>query len=324
MSDNEVKNTAMDPREFRHALGQFATGVTIVTAEEGDGGYVGTTASSFNSVSMDPPLILWSIDKKARSLPAYQQAQHFCVNVLAADQVSLSNHFARPQDDKFDGLEFQTGIGGAPMFKGCAARFQCETAHIYEGGDHLIIVGKVLDFDVTGRDALLFHRGKYVVSEYHPFSGASTTAAETDDTCFTDDYLHYLVGRSFSQLMAKLNLMLPRERFSDTEFRVLTLLSGREGCTIAELCTMTLLGKLQVLYGLQQLQRKGLIGDNDLSLEYSRVILTEKGQIRLDSLLTAARSNEADVLGTFNVAEAKTFKQYLRRIINWTAEDQHS
>ena len=157
-----------DPREFRTALGQFATGVTIVTAPDGEGFYVGTTASSFNSVSVDPPLILWSIDKGARSRPAYEQAEYFVVNILAADQVTLSNHFARQQEDKFTAVDFELNERGVPVLQGCSAYFHCKTRYLYEGGDHTIIVGEVLQYDNKQRDGLLFHRGRYSISNAHP------------------------------------------------------------------------------------------------------------------------------------------------------------
>ena len=113
----------IDSKQFRNALGRFATGVTVVTACGVEDGFVGTTASSFNSVSMDPPLILWSIDKGARSLPAYQNAEHFVVNVLAADQVSMSNHFARQQEDKFVDINYELNERGVPVLPGCSAVF---------------------------------------------------------------------------------------------------------------------------------------------------------------------------------------------------------
>ncbi len=160
-------NPALDAREFRNALGSFATGVTIITTKD-ENGYVGTTASSFNTVSMDPPLILWSIDKRARALPAYEQGGHFCVNVLADDQMELSNRFARQQDDKFSGVDYKVNQHDIPMLEGCSTRFQCKTKYLYEGGDHMIIVGEVLDFDTSERDGLLFHNGRYAVSESHP------------------------------------------------------------------------------------------------------------------------------------------------------------
>ncbi len=110
-----------DTRAFRRALGNFATGVTVVTAATANGRKVGVTANSFNSVSLDPPLVLWSIDKRSNSHEVFEEASHFAVNVLAADQIDLSNNFARPKDDRFAEIEYQPGEGGSPVFADCAA-----------------------------------------------------------------------------------------------------------------------------------------------------------------------------------------------------------
>ncbi|WNC72224.1 flavin reductase family protein [Thalassotalea psychrophila] len=151
----------IDPIQFRNALGKFPTGVTIVTTKFGDE-LIGMTISSFNSVSLDPPLILWSIDKGARSLPAFKEANHFAVHVLSEEQQDLSNLFARQGADKFANVELETGIADVPMLSEYCARFQCQVEHQYEGGDHVIIVGRVLDFDAhDGKDPLVFHSGRY-------------------------------------------------------------------------------------------------------------------------------------------------------------------
>ena len=118
--------TGFDARAFRRGLGNFATGVTIVTARGPGGEQVGVTANSFNSVSLDPPLVLWSIDKRSSSHAVFEAASHFAVNILAADQIELSNHFARPQAEKFTGVACESGVGSAPLLPDCAARFQCE------------------------------------------------------------------------------------------------------------------------------------------------------------------------------------------------------
>ena len=110
-----ANGSELDPRAFRRALGNFATGVTIITACGPDGTNVGVTASSFNSLSIDPPLILWSSIKEARSCAIFEAATHFAVNILAADQMDMSNHFARQQEDKFAGVDWKAGIGGAPI-----------------------------------------------------------------------------------------------------------------------------------------------------------------------------------------------------------------
>lgn len=150
-----------DIQGFRKALGSFPTGVTIVTTCGPDGERIGVTCNSFNSVSLDPPLVLWSLAKKAFSRPAFEAAQHWAVNLLSSDQEELSNQFARAGKDKFVGVECETGVGGIPLFKACCARFQCAAQHIYEGGDHLIFVGRVLKFDQSDRLPLVFHSGQY-------------------------------------------------------------------------------------------------------------------------------------------------------------------
>lgn len=153
--------TPFDSRAFRRALGNFATGVTVITASDAAGRKVGVTANSFNSVSLDPPLVLWSIDKRSRSHAVFEAAGHFAVNVLAVDQVELSNTFARPGDDRFAGIEHESGEGGAPLLPGCSARFRCEKFQQIDGGDHWILIGRVLAFDDLGRSPLLYHQGGY-------------------------------------------------------------------------------------------------------------------------------------------------------------------
>lgn len=148
-----------DPKTYRNALGQFATGVTIVTTRDAAGNAVGVTANSFNSVSLDPPLVLWSLARSARSMAAFEQAGDFAVHVLASDQDYLANRFASRVDDKFAGLDI--GSDGPPRIDGCSARLVCTTRHLYEGGDHVIMVGEVMDYESEGKPPLLFHSGEY-------------------------------------------------------------------------------------------------------------------------------------------------------------------
>lgn len=316
-----ITESNIDPMALRNALGNFATGVTIITAKDetasGANQFVGTTASSFNSVSLDPPLILWSIDKKARSLEAYEKAEFFAVNVLAADQVSLSNHFARPQDDKFSGVAFEKGLGDAPLLTACAAQFECETKHFYEGGDHVIIIGEVKRFSTTGRSGLMFHRGKYVVSSHHPCN-EQLPEDLSEGAGFVDDYLHYLMGRSFDQLMSKLSGVLKSQGLEEDEYRVMASLGGKDGCTLQELMHNAILPEDTVNEKLRTLEQLGLL-KRDYQGESTRVKLTEAGQQRLEPLLKIAKTNEAEALGVFTADEAMMFKRYLRRVISWTA-----
>lgn len=154
-----------DPREFRNALGSFATGITVITARDAQGGLAGLTVNSFASVSLDPPLVLWSLSLYSPSLAIFQNCSHYAINVLAADQTHLSQRFSRPSEDaaggKFAGLEFEVGLGGAPLLRDCCARFECRNETRHPGGDHLIFVGLVEQYRRAERAPLLFHGGRY-------------------------------------------------------------------------------------------------------------------------------------------------------------------
>lgn len=152
---------ALDPQQFRAALGQFATGVAVVTTVGPDGRPAGVTVNSFASVSLDPPLVLWSLALKAATMPAFRAAGHFAVNILAADQVELSNRFALPQADRYAGIDWTPGLGGAPLLDGCCARIECRAETQYEGGDHLIFVGRVERLERAERPPLVYHASRY-------------------------------------------------------------------------------------------------------------------------------------------------------------------
>jgi flavin reductase (DIM6/NTAB) family NADH-FMN oxidoreductase RutF len=149
-------------RDFRSALGSFATGVTIVTALSSEGDPIGVTISSFNSVSLEPPLILWSLSLNSPNLEAFRNASHYAVNILSADQQQLSDRFASRSADRFAGTPFTPGLGGAPLLDGCSAWFECVNEVQYPGGDHLIFVGHVERFAQGDAELpLLFHNGRY-------------------------------------------------------------------------------------------------------------------------------------------------------------------
>ena len=153
--------------EFRTALGMFATGVTIVTARTADGEWGGLTANSFNSVSLDPPLVLWSLARAAASMPAFQAGSHYAINVLGADQQALALRFASKGVDRFADVEFVEGAGGAPILAGAAATFECFNRSRYEEGDHVIFVGEVERCTRReGASPLLYHGGKFYAE--HP------------------------------------------------------------------------------------------------------------------------------------------------------------
>jgi flavin reductase (DIM6/NTAB) family NADH-FMN oxidoreductase RutF len=152
---------AFDSRQFRDALGEFATGVTIICAGLGGGRYVGLTANSFNSVSLDPPLVLWSLSRRSLSLPAFEAAERYSVNVLSAGQTELARRFSRPHKDRFAGVGYRMGWADAPLIDGCAAWFECRHHGLHRAGDHVIFIGEAVTCERTQGHGLVFHHGRF-------------------------------------------------------------------------------------------------------------------------------------------------------------------
>lgn len=163
----QAQPPSFSSQEFRAALGMFATGVTIVTARAENGQVIGLTANSFNAVSLAPPLVLWSLSRAAASLPVFSTGSHYAINVLASDQKELAERFALKGADRWQGVTFDVGAGGAPLLHGAAATFECFNRSRYEEGDHVIFVGEVERCaHKPGASPLLFHGGRYYTE--HP------------------------------------------------------------------------------------------------------------------------------------------------------------
>ncbi|MBN8490753.1 MAG: flavin reductase [Burkholderiales bacterium] len=163
----EAAVRSFDSRELRQVLGSFFTGVTVVTTVDGHGKPHGLTANSFSSVSLDPPLILWSQSRNAPSHPVFRTAERFAVNILADDQVEVSNRFARGGADKFSGIATRAGEHRMPLIEGCAAHLECRLVNAYPGGDHVVFIGEVERIARHGRPPLLFGGGRYLVAQPH-------------------------------------------------------------------------------------------------------------------------------------------------------------
>jgi flavin reductase (DIM6/NTAB) family NADH-FMN oxidoreductase RutF len=161
MTTPEADYPRLDPRDFRNALGAFATGVTVITAALADGRRAGLTVNSFASVSLAPPLVLWSLSLHSQSLTIFQEATHFAVNVLCRHQADLALQFARPAENRFAGVSHAAGLGGAPLIEDCVARFECRNATRHYGGDHVIFLGAVERYAHDQRAPLVFNRGRF-------------------------------------------------------------------------------------------------------------------------------------------------------------------
>jgi 3-hydroxy-9,10-secoandrosta-1,3,5(10)-triene-9,17-dione monooxygenase reductase component len=156
-----VLDSALSTAVLRAALGRFATGVTIVSCRATDGSPVGLTANSFSALSLQPPLILWSLRTVSPNLDTFLAASHFAVNVLAENQVELSRRFASPVVDKFAEGLWADGLGGAPVLAGCAAVFECEQVSSQAAGDHMLFIGRVLRVIEAPITPLVFQSGHY-------------------------------------------------------------------------------------------------------------------------------------------------------------------
>ena len=154
---------ALESRALRDAFGRFATGITVVTTADADGTLYGVTANSFTSLSIEPPLCLFCLDYNAMSFGAFRNSGHFAVNVLGEHQEGISTNFARSQPDKWDGVDYVTWKTGSPILPDCLANLECDTHAIHEGGDHVIVVGRIREMTYRKDDCrpLLYFKGRY-------------------------------------------------------------------------------------------------------------------------------------------------------------------
>jgi len=305
-------------RQFRSALGAFATGVTIVTTRTRSGVDVGLTANSFNSVSLDPPMVLWSLAKSSKSLPAFLESGYFAVHVLSAAQEELSHTFATRGAEKFAGLTLERGRGDIPLLDGCSARFQCRTAIKYEGGDHLVFIGEVEAFDHFDRPPLVFHGGNYAAAVVKSRAAPAPDAADPDSS-FSEDFLVFLVARAHFQLSLGLERDLERHGLTERQWFVLSILGVRDNRTVAELDRILWRTGTRVTYelvaGLVAAGLAQLHGSNDPS---TRVTLTEAGRRVVIELVAAAKAIESHAERNLGFDEAQLLKQALRSIISET------
>ncbi len=157
-----MQDAKSDARALRNALGRFATGVTIVTTVTPEGAHTGVTVNSFTSVSLEPPLVLFCLSTRSSLLPAFERARHFAVNVLARSQQALSNRFARPSANTWEGVAFRPGAHGCALLADAVGVFECERRMVYPAGDHVIFIGEVARFETLPTcEPLAFCQGSY-------------------------------------------------------------------------------------------------------------------------------------------------------------------
>ena len=308
--------TSFDPKQFRQALGSFATGVTIVTTRDSAGHDVGLTANSFNSVSLNPPLVLWSLSRNARSHAAFVESEYFAVYILAADQEALSARFATAGIDKFSELTIARGKGDVPLLESCAARFVCRRAYRYEGGDHEIFVGEVIDFEHFPKPPLIFQRGQYALAVAKPRVPARDPAAEPPVE-FGKDFLVYLVGLANALIMGRILPAIAERGLDPGEYFALVALVMDDGRSAAELDSLLRVADRNLDPRLiNELVRKDLV-----RLAGDAIYLTDVGRSTALEVLSLSKIVEEDALGQIDHAEAVLTKRVLRQVIRTCLAD---
>lgn len=288
---------------FRAALGAFTTGVTVVTTKGTDGSDTGLTANSFNSVSLDPPMVLWSLSRASLNLEPFTVARYFAIHVLSSEQKEISRRFATRGVDKFSNLELERGPDDIPLLEDCAARFICETTYHYEGGDHIIFVGTVLRFDQSDKSPLLFHGGQYARILKAPEKGEASE--------ISDSFLGHLLQRCFRKVYAPVRKEFERRSITKGQYYLLAQVAQNEfpgGMPIQKADEMSTSSPSAA--DQEVLIERGWIERRDDVLHF-----TAQGRqfyIELSSIIKAA---ESDAESALDYDTRQTFKLILLRLL---------
>jgi flavin reductase (DIM6/NTAB) family NADH-FMN oxidoreductase RutF/DNA-binding MarR family transcriptional regulator len=308
---NSQGDPTQDARAFRHCLGQFATGVTVITAQVGDE-KAGVTANSFSSLSLDPPLILWSVGRKSRSVGVFESASHFAVNILAAEQIEVSQRFSSSEVDKFARVEWQPGIGGAPLLDDVVASFECSTEAIHDGGDHLIIIGRVLRFAQHERAALLFAQGRYAVAEDHPDLKRERPAPAPDQQARAQEGpLMNMLFRAHHLTSGRFQQHREAEGLTRAQVRVLMGLYEAPGLNREQLAARMYLGQRDAEDAVEELMALGcLVRDANGALS-----LSAAGTARREAIVLRAAEFEAGYLSGLPQDQIECGRNFLKHLI---------
>ena len=301
------------PDELRRALGQFPTGVTIVTAAHG-GRLVGMTANSFSSVSLDPPLVLWSAAKAAPSHATFTSADAFAVHVLGADHRDLAMRFAG-RGDRFEGLDHAEGWTGAPLIEGLAPIFECRVWARYDGGDHTILVGRVVRLITRVQEPLLFHSG---VLRRIEGAGRERPVPALSSHSFARNDLATLLARASQLVSDGFHASLKSWRLSVPQWRVLACLTDAEGLGAGELAAMASMRQPRLTRLLDRMEEAALVERRPDPVDRRNVLihLTVEGRARVAPVLLAAKEHEARMLSPFSDEERALIKHALDLLID--------
>jgi flavin reductase (DIM6/NTAB) family NADH-FMN oxidoreductase RutF/DNA-binding MarR family transcriptional regulator len=306
----ESGDPALDIRSFRRCLSQFGTGVTVITAQAGDE-RAGVTANSFSSLSLEPPLIVWSINKQARSYPIFASATHFAVNILAADQIDVSRCFSTPSADRFTQVPWSPGATGAPVLGNVLAVLECQRHAMHEGGDHVLMVGRVTRFSRFDKDPLLFVQGRYGVAVDHPGLKAApeTTVAEAP---VAETSLMVMLLIAYQGLSEKFEVHRRAEGLTLAQSRVLAALyHDPAGLTLSSLVRQAYLGTRDAEDAVAELTDRACVcrGADD------RLRLTDQGRERREAIMRHLHEFDLQQLAGLPGVDVEAARRLLTHII---------
>lgn len=309
----EAGDPALDARAFRRCLGQFATGVTVITTACGDT-EVGVTANSFSSLSLDPPLVLWSIARTSRSYAAFEKSKHFAINILSTDQIDISQRFSSSETDKFAGIDWEPGVTQSPVLSGAAAVLECSTETIYDGGDHIILIGRVLRYARFGGKVLLYAQGQYGIAEDHPdvkkdsradTSAPARTFGKGELPISTLLYFaHHYSSAAFEKHRRE-------EGISLAQSRVIAALNDTPGMTFEALVGKVYLSELATEDALSILIERACV-IRDVA---GKLRLTDAGRKLLDAIRTRVAAYEAEQFAGVSDADLAVTRQVLTTFV---------
>ena len=306
-----------DPKAFRRTLGQFSTGVTVIATER-DGQPVGVTANSFSSLSLDPPLILWSIARTSRSFTAFSEATHFCVSVLGEHQIDVSQKLSSSRDDKFSEVSWQSGIGGSPVITGAIATLECSTFAVQDGGDHIILIGKVLRHRRHGGKALLYAQGQYGIVDEHPAFKAQASDATVPKTVrsLRELPLTTLLYLAHHNSSAAFERHRREEGISLTQSRILSALTRQSPMSRQALTRQVYMTPRTLDDALGELLQRGCleeVGEDQFSL-------SDAGQRLASSVRMRVQEYEREQLAGIPAERLEITRDVLARFIDGLAE----
>jgi flavin reductase (DIM6/NTAB) family NADH-FMN oxidoreductase RutF/DNA-binding MarR family transcriptional regulator len=308
------------PLRLRAILGEYPTGVTIVTTNNPQGDPVGVTVNSFASLSLQPPLVTWALDLRSSSLESFTQAPGYVVNLLSAEQKPLAERFARSKAERFQDVRFTRSSLGLPMLDGSLACLECSAHQWLDAGDHRLYIGQVVDVSEPTGHALSFHRG-----QLHAYHGKALIAAP-DELSFVDDYLAYLLARASQQVSSEFHAVVRASGLAISEWRVLATLSDSPGLSAGGLAERVILKQPTLSKLLDRMQADGLIKrrHNPQDGRQSVVDISAKGKRRVAALLSQAKTHEAGLFSRLGEANVEGLKRELRSLISGYTVANHS